>query len=128
MYLGTLTSRSQIARVFQEYLANTSTQSLPHPSTLPPPGVCTDEEYAPLKKEVGDSKADCGTLRGKFGSGRCEPGDSPAIRAEKSAAWKRQAIARNHRDGKCFGGGDDGHQQQAAECWNHVSKCVKLGV
>lgn len=95
---------------------------------LEPPGDCTQEVYDVLNKEVAESKSACGALKRTFGSGRCEPNDSPTIRSQKAAAWERQALARNHRDGKCFRGGDDGHQKQAAECWNHVSKCVALGI
>lgn len=104
--------------------ANTSTMSPPDPTTLDPPGTCTEEEYAPLNAEVGAAKAECGALKARFGAGGCKEDDPPGVKQEKQNAWKRQALARNHRDGKCFGGGDEGHQAQAAACWDHVSRCV----
>lgn len=104
--------------------ANTSSMSPPHPSTLPPPGVCPQALYDTLNAEVGAAKAECGGLKARFGAGGCTPADSASVRQTKANAWKRQALARASRDGKCFGGGDDGHQTQQAECWSHVGRCA----
>ena len=76
-----------------------------------------------MNTEVGAAKDACGALKGRFGAGGCTEADAPEVKQIKANAWKRQALARNKRDGKCFGGGDDGHQTQAAECWAHVSRC-----
>lgn len=87
------------------------------PSEMKPPGTCTPEEYEGLNNEVKASKAAVGKL------GACADGDSPALKAQKGKAWQRQGSARAKRDGKCFGGGNAGHQQAQASCWTHVGQC-----
>jgi hypothetical protein len=87
----------------------------------PPPGDCTQAEHDKLNKEVQDSKAEVAAA-----GGRCEVGDSPNVLARKGKAWRRQAQARAARDGRCYRGGDAGHQEAQAQAWHHVGRCERI--
>ena len=92
-----------------------------HEAAMEPPGDCTEEEYAPLTKAVGDSK-----IAVAAAGGGCKETDTAQALAKKGAAWLSQAEARAKRDGRCFRGGDAGHQQAQASAWEHVGRCKRI--
>jgi len=92
------------------------------PPAIPaPPGDCTQQEHDSLNKDVQDSKKEVAAA-----GGACREGDSPETLKAKGAAWLKQAESRSKRDGRCYRGGDDGHQQAQASAWEHVGRCQKM--
>jgi RHS repeat-associated protein len=79
-----------------------------------------DDECDKLNKEVQNAKNEVGKL------GKCVAGMSKWELETRRQAWLRQAQARSHRDSKCWGGGDEGHQQAQADSWRHVGICTAL--
>ncbi|MGC1509953.1 hypothetical protein [Ketobacter nezhaii] len=80
----------------------------------------SEEDCDKLNEEVQDAKNEVGKL------GKCVAGMSKWELETRRQAWLRQAQARSHRDSKCWGGGDEGHQQAQADAWRHVGICTAL--
>lgn len=96
--------------------------------TFPIPGTWTglgngfddDPECNRLNEEVNAAKAEVGRL------GRCIVGMSDFELSIRRSAWLREAVARAHRDQRCWAGGDEGHQNAQQEAWKHVGNCERL--
>ena len=94
-------------------------------------GVCPlagtpsgDPDCDKLNKEVQDAKKDVG----RFGKGKagCKEGMSVYELAIRKNAWLRLARARAISGERCWHGGDEGHQLQQSDAWDHVGKCDRL--
>lgn len=81
----------------------------------PPPPDCNQ-----LNALVQEAKDAVGKL------GKCVPGMSWWQLRQRHSAWLRLAKARARRDERCWGGGDEGHQNAQADAWQHAGKCQAL--
>lgn len=79
-----------------------------------------DDECEKLNKNVQKAKKKVGKV------GACRAGMSQFDLWIRRNAWFDLAKARAISDEKCWGGGDDGHQQAQASAWQHVGNCERL--
>jgi len=85
--------------------------------------VCPDpDECARLNDQVQAAKKRVGM----FQPAACKPGMSRYDLRRRFDAWLNLAIARARRDIRCWGGGDEGHQDAHAAAWTHVGNCGAL--
>ena len=85
--------------------------------------VCPNpDECARLNDEVQSAKRRVGM----FQPAACKPGMSRYDLRQRFDAWLNLAIARARRDIRCWGGGDEGHQDAHAAAWTHVGNCGGL--
>jgi RHS repeat-associated protein len=92
-----------------------NTQSSAQAKNCPNPDECKQ-----LNEQVQAAKNRVGTL------GACRAGMTIEQLSERYDAWLDLASARAKRDQKCWGGGDQGHQQAQADAWSHVGACSRL--
>ena len=79
-----------------------------------------DDECERLNRNVQKAKKEVGRV------GACRAGMSQFDLWVRRNAWLDLAQARAISDEKCWGGGNDGHQQAQASAWQHVGKCKSL--
>jgi RHS repeat-associated protein len=77
-------------------------------------------ECGKLKAEVDAAKQEAAGLGG------CKKSDCPETLRAKAAAWKKLADARSNFNQKCWGGGDEGHQQAQEDAFRAWKKCNEL--
>jgi hypothetical protein len=77
------------------------------------PGYCSCDEWGSLNAAVNDA---CHTP-GCLGTDTC------ATLAAKEASQRACLAARSNREGKCYAGGNPGHQRQMSEVANAIGKC-----
>jgi type VI secretion system secreted protein VgrG len=92
----------------------------PHdPPLPPPPGDCEPWEHEALQQLVNLWCKDVGKRA-------CRPGQSPDVIQRNLKINEKCARARNWINGKCFRGGDKGHQDAARNAWTAAANCRKL--
>jgi type VI secretion system secreted protein VgrG len=100
-------------------LSGASAASVPTCDENKQPKGCKDN-CDELNQSVKAAKNTVGKL------GACKAGMSKYQLGIRYYAWLGLAVARANRDQKCWGGGDDGHQQAQSDAWTNAGNCGRL--